>query len=353
MGGIESHCEQIFPRLKALRGDYDITVIGRRGYIPAEPYEFKGLRVVALPAIRNKYLEAISNTAAGVLYARFALKADILHIHGIGPGLLGPLARALGIRVVVTHHGKDFERDKWNSLAKAVLRLGERVAIAAGNRVIVVSKSVTEELRRRRPELAAKIDYIPNGMTEFPAGSAGEDDGAILARFGVEPGRYILAVGRLVPEKGFHYLVDAFAKAQPARKLLIIGKADHENDYSRALLARRSDRVLFGGFQTHDVLKLLYRHAALFVLPSTHEGLPISALEAVSQNAPILLSDIQANLDIDLPAGNYFPVGDVDALSAKLRADCAAYRVEREAVAARFNWGRIAEATERIYAALA
>jgi len=353
MGGIESHCEQVFPRLKALGGNYDITVIGRRSYIPAQPYEYKGLRVVALPTIRNKYLEAISNTAIAVLYARFALKSDILHIHGIGPALMAPLARALGMRVVVTHHGKDFEREKWSAPAKAVLRLGERVAVAAGHRVIVVSRSVTEELRRRHPALAAKISYVPNGMTEFPEARGGPEDGAVLTRFGVAPGRYILAVGRLVPEKGFHDLIAAFKSAQPAHKLLIVGKADHENAYSRGLLAEQSDRVVFGGFQGHDVLKVLYRQAALFVLPSTHEGLPISALEAASQEAPILLSDIQPNLDIELAAANYFPVGDVAALSAKLRGDYASYRVDRQAMAARFDWGRIAEATERIYAALA
>lgn len=353
MGGIESHCEQVFPRLKALRSDYDITIIGRRSYIPPQPYEYRGLRVVALPTIRNKYLEAISNTTAAVLYARFILKSDIVHIHGIGPALLGPLARALGMKVVVTHHGKDFEREKWNRLAKAVLRLGERVATAAGNRIIVVSKSVTEELRRRSPGLAAKISYIPNGMTEFPKGSAGEDDSSILARFGIETGRYLLAVGRLVPEKGFHYLIDAFKKAQLAHKLLIIGKADHENAYSRSLLAQQSDRIIFGGFQAHDVLKVLYRHAALFVLPSTHEGLPISALEAASQNTPILLSDIQPNLDIGLASDNYFAVGNIDALSVKLHADYDAYRVDRDDTAARFDWDRISEATAAVYAELA
>lgn len=352
MGGIESHCEQVFPRLKALRSDYDITIIGRRSYIQDQPYEHCGLRVVALPTIKNKYFEAISNTAIAVLYARFVLKSDILHIHGIGPALMGPLARLLGMKVVVTHHGKDFERAKWNRVAKAVLRLGERVATSAGNRVIVVSQSVTEELRRRSPKLAAKVCYIPNGMTEFPAATPGEDDTAILRQFGVEPGRYILAVGRLVPEKGFHDLIAAFKIARPDGKLLIVGKADHDNSYSRSLLRHESDQVVFGGFQTHAVLKALYRRAGLFVLPSTHEGLPISALEAASQNAPILLSDIQPNLDIGLASGNYFPVGDVQALSAKLLADYATYRVNRDDIAARFDWGRISEATERVYAAL-
>jgi glycosyltransferase involved in cell wall biosynthesis len=351
MGGIESHCEQIFPRLRELGAEYDITIIGRRPYTAGGL--FRGVRVIALPAIKNKYFEAISNTTLAVLYARFALKAHILHIHGIGPALLGPLARLLGMKLVVTHHGQDFKREKWNSLAKAALRLGERCATAAAHRLIVVSKSVTEELRRRHPKLGLRIDYIPNGATEFPASAAQDDESMVLAQFGLEPGRYILAVGRLVPEKGFHFLIEAFMAARPAHKLAIAGAADHEDDYSRSLLQHASEDIRFCGFQPHDVLQVLYRHAALFVLPSTHEGLPIAALEAANLGVPLLLSDIQPNLDIELPPGNYFPVGDRAALGRKLLADYEAFRVDRETIAGRFNWGRVSEATRQVYAALA
>ena len=353
MGGIESHCEQIFPRLKALSAEYDITIIGRRPYVADEPYDFRGLHVVPLPAVRHKYLEAISNTTLAVLYARFVLKAEILHIHGIGPALLGPLARLLGMKVVVTHHGQDFERQKWNRIAKTALRLGERCATAAAHRIIVVSKSVTEELRRRHPRMGPRIDYIPNGATEFPEAAASADERAHLERFGLEPGRYFLAVGRLVPEKGFHDLIVAFKAAQPDCKLAIVGAADHEDDYSRGLLRHADERIRFCGFQRHDMLRVLYRNAALFVLPSTHEGLPIAALEAASLDVPVLLSDIQPNLDIELPPVNYFPVGDVAALGRKLLMNYESFRVDRDAIARRFSWARVSEATRRVYAALA
>jgi glycosyltransferase involved in cell wall biosynthesis len=353
MGGIESHCEQVFPRLKALSQQYDITIIGRKPYITGAAYEYQGIRVVPLAAAKHKYLEAISNTALAVFYARFVLKAQILHIHGIGPALLAPLVRLLGMKLVVTHHGQDFEREKWNAIAKAALRLGERCATAAANRIIVVSKSVTEELRRRNPGLKARIDYIPNGATEFPDGDAKEDEQSVLARFGLEPGQYILGVGRLVPEKGFHDLIAAFHRANPPCKLVIAGAADHEDAYSRSLLRHADGRICFCGFQTHDVLRVLYRNAALFVLPSTHEGLPIAALEAANLGVPVLLSNIQPNLDIELTSENYFPVGDVDALSRKLLANYETFRVDREAIGRRFNWGRISEATHQVYAALA
>ncbi len=353
MGGIESHCEQVFPRLKALSQQYDITIIGRKPYLPSGTCEYQGVRVVPLPALRNKYLEAISNTTLAVFYARFALKAEILHIHGIGPALLGPLGRALGMKLVVTHHGRDFERQKWNAIAKAALRLGERCATTAANRIIVVSKSVTEELRRRHPRLKSRIDYIPNGATEFPEGDPQEDGRAVLERFGLQQGRYVLAVGRLVPEKGFHVLIDAFKAADPDCKLAIAGAADHEDGYSRSLLGHESERIRFCGFQSHPVLRVLYRNAALFVLPSTHEGLPIAALEAANLGVPVLLSDIQPNLDIELAAANYFPVGDVEALGRKLLANYETYRVDRDAIARRFNWRSVSEQTGQVYAALA
>src|SRR5262249_26282131 len=153
--------------------------------------------------------------------------------------------------------------------------------------------------------------FIPNGATEFPAAP---DDGytrSLLDRFGLSPGRYVLAVGRLVPEKSFHTLIEAHRTAGPDFKLAIVGRADHEDDYSRGLLQHAGDQVRFTGFQGQAELGVLYRNASLFVLPSTHEGLPLAALEAASMDVPVVLSDIQANRDIDLPAQCYFPVGDV------------------------------------------
>jgi glycosyltransferase involved in cell wall biosynthesis len=353
MGGIESHCEQVFPRLKALAQQYEITIIGRKPYVPGGAYEYQGVRVVPLPAVKSKYFEAISNTALAVLYARFVLRAEILHIHGIGPALLGPLGRLLGMKLVVTHHGQDFEREKWNAVAKAALRLGERCATAASHRMIVVSKSLTEDLWQRNPRMRSRIDYIPNGATEFPEMASIEDEQSILTQFGLEPQRYILGVGRLVPEKGFHDLIAAFDRANPPCKLAIAGAADHEDEYSRSLLRRASDRIRFCGFQPKEVLRVLYRNAALFVLPSSHEGLPIAALEAANLGVPVLLSDIRPNLDIDLAPMNYFPVGDIEALRQKLLINYETFRVDRDAIAGRFNWSSVSEATRQVYAALA
>jgi hypothetical protein len=110
MGGVESHCEQLLPRLKVRCNSYDFTVIARRPYVSARPYDYEGIRVVPLPAIRGKHLEAISNTLLAVLYARLCLHAELLHIQAIGPSLCGPLARLLGMKLIGTHHSNNFEQ---------------------------------------------------------------------------------------------------------------------------------------------------------------------------------------------------------------------------------------------------
>ena len=350
LGGVESHCEQLFPRLQALTPDYQVSIVGRHPYVPAEQFSFKGVTIVPLPAMRSKYFEAISNTMLAVLYARFVGRAKLLHVHNIGPALLGPLARLLGMKLVVTYHSRNYEHAKWNRLARIMLRLGEWCAVAAAHKVIVISKSMTADLKRRYPRAAAKFVFVPNGAPDFSSSVDVSDERALLDRFGLEPGRYILAVGRLVPEKSFHTLIEAYKSAGADFKLVIAGKADHEDAYSRALLAQADGRVCFTGFQAQPELGALYRNASLFVLPSTHEGLPIAALEAASLGVPMLLSDIQANLDIDLPAECYFPVGDVDALRRKMLRPHDIYRVDYQGIIRRFDWSMVAQQTKDIYA---
>jgi glycosyltransferase involved in cell wall biosynthesis len=352
MGGVEAHCEELFPRLKVLRPDYEISIVGRRPYVATGAFDFNGVKVVPLPALRSKYFETISNTVLAVLYARFVLRAKLLHIHNIGPGLLAPLARLLGMKLVVTYHSKNFEHAKWNAVARAALRLGEWCTVTAAHRVIVISRSVLEELRQRYPRSSWKLTFIPNGTTAFPATASEKYALALLDQFGLSPGNYVLAVGRLVPEKSFHTLIEAYKAANPDFKLVIAGKADHEDDYSRMLLRQASDRICFTGFQGRIELGVLYRHASLFVLPSLHEGLPIAALEAAGLGTPVLLSDIQANRDIDLPAHCYFPTGDVETLRSKLLQPHETYLVDRDSIAERFDWALVTKQTDDLYAGL-
>ena len=349
MGGVETHCQELLPRLKRWRPDFDITVIARRPYSQPRPYAYQGLAVVPLFSPRQVSLEAIVSTLLGVLYARWH-GARLVHIHAIGPALLAPLAWALGARVAVTHHGHDYNRAKWGRVARTMLRLGEAAAVRFADRVIAVSPSLARTLKADHPAHAGKVVYIPNGAPALVASDAGGDDP--LARFGLARGGYILAVGRLVPEKGLHDLLDAFDPAHDARRLVIVGGADHASPYSRALIERGGERIVFTGLQSRATLKTLYENADLFVMPSTHEGLPIAALEAASCGAPMLLSDIAPNRDIGLEARNYFPVGDVAALRSRLAEPAARFAIDAAAVRRRFDWDAVTRATADVYAEL-
>jgi glycosyltransferase involved in cell wall biosynthesis len=346
MGGVETHCEALYPRLAA-KG-HAVTLFARRGYTRSDsPYSYEGVRVVPVWAPRKKSLEAVAHTMLGVLMAAAKKDGfDLLHVHAIGPSLMVPLARSLGLRVVMTHHGPDYDRDKWGPFAKWALRLGERLGCTYSDSVITVSRHIRGSVK----ELYGRDgNYIPNGVPVPEIIKPGES----LARFGLEPGRYVLTVGRFVPEKGFHDLMSAFKGVDTGWKLVIAGRADHEDSYSRRIagMAGADSRVALTGFIKGRELGEIYSNAGLFVLPSYHEGLPIALLEAMSYGLPVLASDIPANMEL-LGACEPFPAGDVGVLSDRLR--CFIESPERDAdnrekVAREYGWDRVAEDTEAVY----
>src|SRR5262249_14515013 len=244
------------------------TIIGRRAYLQEKFSEYQGLQIVSLPHARSKHLETITSTIFGMLYARFVLHADLLHLHGIGPALVAPVAKAFGMKVVVTYHSKNYEHRKWNSVAKFILRVGELFAVTFGDRVIAVSQCLATSLRRRFPWAVAKISFIPNGANHIDTANSElpfSDD--VLTNYCLLKAKYIIAVGRLVPEKGFHDLCLAFKAVDLDQKLVIVGDADHRDEYSEALRQQASNMVVFTGFVTLDVLLVLLKNASLFVLP--------------------------------------------------------------------------------------
>lgn len=346
MGGVEKHCEQLYPRMATLDDGLNIQIIGRSAYLKGKPKPPDGIEVISLWSLRNKYLEAVLHTFLAILYARFVTRADLVHIHAIGPGLFAPMARLLGMKVLFTHHGTAYHWQKWNRFAKWLLRMGERNALRWSQAAIVVSASLCTTLKKQYPAHAHKMTHIPNGAERIREATDGAEQRPVLDQFGLTAGHYILAVGRLVPEKGFQDLIGAWRTAHPEHTLVIVGSADHPDAFSRNLLQQQQDGIVFTGFQSGAALASLYHNAALFVLPSHHEGLPIAALEALSAGCPVLLSDIEANRDIRLPAECYFPVGNQPALAEKLSApDFDHLRVNATAMLTKFNWDSIAQQT--------
>lgn len=349
-GGIERHCERLYPRLIQL--GCRVTVLPRTPYIPKQNRvrEWQGIQFIHVWSPHNKYFETIVHTFLGILVARLN-SADLVHIHAIGPSLLAPLARLLGLKVIITHHGPDYMRKKWGCCAKFMLKLGEWMGLCCARQVIVVSRNVKEYLTKRfkRHDLV----FIPNGVDEvrcIPGPS-------FLNIYDLKPQGYILAVSRFVPEKGLHDLVTAYNQLSPCvSKLVIAGGADHETRYSRQLkvLAGKNPDIILTGILDYEALHCLYHYARLFVLPSYYEGLPITLLEALSHGCQVIASDIPAAREIPLDTQAYFPPGDVDAIQLQLKkALNKEFPQEKRLHYKRlvrdgYNWYRIADQTYRV-----
>ncbi|MGZ5050862.1 MAG: glycosyltransferase family 4 protein [Methylobacter sp.] len=348
-GGVESHAEHLCPRL--VERGCEVTVLTRSPYRSAKVgEEWKGVRFVSLWAPKSKGLEAIVHTFLGVLYAA-ASRPDILHIQAVGPAIMTLPARLLGLNVVVTHHGPDYDRQKWGAFARFVLQLGERWGMRWANGRIVISKVIGELVRKKH---GVRSKLIPNGVVLPKL----QDSAGALAEFGLTPGRYVLLVSRLVPEKRHLDLIAAFRQADlpPGWRLVLVGSSDHPDHYQREVLkSAAAAGVAMTGFQQGKALQELYSHAGLFVLPSSHEGLPIALLEALSYGLPVLASDIPANREVGLPADCYFPLGDIQMLAQQIgrQSQQSVSDAEREAtrqwVGQRYDWQAIAEQTLELY----
>lgn len=412
MGGVETHCEELFPRIAAM-GE-DVTVIRRKSYVNDGLKEWKGVKLVDIETPKKKSFEAIIHTYRAINMAK-KLGADILHIHAIGPALLTPYAKMLGMKVVFTHHGPDYDRDKWGKAAKMVLKLGERMGCMFADDVIVIS-DVIRNLIKEKYGRTKNVHLIYNGVSKPEICDYPE----YFEELGIKKGRYILGMCRFVPEKNLHHLVEAFniikneelrikkegsaqvneelrikeqgsaqadeelkGKSQTQEsansetlfdanqsqngkrtnyelgimnyelndvKLVLAGDTDFEDDYSRGLkeMARKNGVVLTG-FVKGRKLHSLLTNCMCYCLPSSHEGLPIALLEAMSYGVKVIVSDIPANLEVGLPKNDYFHVGNVDELAKKLN-DVMTHPVEHiEYDMTKYDWDKIAREVRKVY----
>lgn len=347
MGGVETHCEELFPRI-ARRG-LDVTVIRRSNYVKDSLTEWNGVKLVDIDCPKKKSFEAIIHTFRAINEAK-RLGADVLHIHAIGPALLVPYAKMLGMRVVFTHHGPDYDRDKWGKAAKTILKLGERMGCIFADDVIVIS-DVIRNLIKEKYGRTRNVHLIYNGVSQPEICDYPE----YFSELGIEKGKYILGMCRFVPEKNLHHLVEAFAKIRKENpssdiRLVLAGDTDFEDDYSRRLKAMaRENGVVLTGFIKGRRLHSLLTHCLCYCLPSSHEGLPIALLEAMSYGVKVIVSDIPANKEVGLPDSDYFPVGNVEALAEKLREVMAQSVKHVSYDMHKYDWEKIADQVAEIY----
>ena len=358
MGGVETHCEELFPRM--VERGVDVTLIRRSNYVKDDLKEWKGVKLVTIPSPKKKSFEAIIHTFRAINRAK-KLGADVLHIHAIGPALLVPYAKLLGMKVVFTHHGPDYDRDKWGFAAKTILKMGERMGCMFADDVIVIS-NVIKNLIARKYGRTKNVHLIYNGVSEPEICDYPE----YFEELGIEKGKYILGMCRFVPEKNLHHLVEAFMKWKKLRmdstdlassrddiKLVLAGDTDFEDSYSLGLkeMARKNGVVLTGFIKGRKLHSLL-TNCRCYCLPSSHEGLPIALLEAMSYGVKVVVSDIPANLEVGLPKDDYFYCGDVDELSEKLGKIIEQPLQHIDYDMSKYDWDKIADEVGDVYKSL-
>ena len=334
-GGVEAHSYHLYTHMDNVH----VRVYRRRAYLTEQSAQtFPNIEYVDLPSTRIKGFEAVWHTFLSVLHILFH-RPDVVHIHNIGPGMFAPLLRLAGLPVVLTYHSPNYEHSKWNAPARWLLRQCEKLSLRFSNRVIFVNKYQMEKCGA-----LDKSVFIPNGIDTVTS----SDATSFLMRHGIHKDEYLLAVGRLTPEKGFEYLVEAANRLPQVEQVVIAGASDHDSTY-REMLERLDNhkKVLFTGFTSGEDLRQLYSHARALVLPSVNEGFPMVLLEAMAYGLPILCSDIPGTRQVDLPEQDYFTVKDVDSLTAAITRLLSKPAVPRHYDLEKYDWNTIAALTKQ------
>jgi glycosyltransferase involved in cell wall biosynthesis len=362
-GGIERHVEELATRL-AKRG-FGVTAYTRPWYTGPHKGSHQGVRLVALGSIRTKHLDAITHTFAATLHA-MKEDFDVYHYHGVGPALLAWLPRVFRPRakVVVTFHCLDRRVLKWGPVARRMLKLGEWAATHFAHKTIVVSTTLAHYVREVYDCRAA---YIPNGV-KVPKPSA--KDVAVLDKLGLDKGRYVVMVSRLIRSKNADKLVDAWKRLKRGAtdlrvlgmKLVIVGDGDAHDAYVEEVRgkAAASKDIVMAGARYGAELHALMAHAAFAVHPSSTEGLPMAVLEKMAHGKAVLASNIPEHLEVVEGRGRTYRLDDERDLMLQLYwmlthpRQCAELgREAKKHVAAWFNWDKIARETAMVYNALA
>lgn len=349
-GGIETHVEAL-STLMVQRG-WDVEVLARRPYMNGGRRTWRGVDIIPLWSPRSQKYQTLVHSALSVGLLSFR-RPDVLHIHGIGPALMTPLAKLSRLKTVVTHHGYNYEHEKWGCIARTVFKSGENAGMCFADAAIAVAENIARDLSAR---YGRDVHFLPNGV--FPPAVA---DAGLIGRFGLEPRRYVLHVARMVPEKRHLDLIAAYGQlSNPGYKLVMVGAADHPNDYDSAVkaAAAATPGVVMLGFRRGEELAALFANAGLFALPSSHEAMPIALLEALSYGVPALASAIDGNLALGMPDANYHQLGDQDGLAARMAAMMVLQpspeerAVQIETIRRRYGWDRVADSTSALYAGL-
>lgn len=354
-GGVEVVVEELSKRLVNL--GYQVEAYNRSGYhVSGKEYGdtrkhfYNGIRIIIVPTFENGKLNAIVYSALATLRALFG-RYDVIHYHAEGPCAMLWIPKIFGIRVVATIHGLDWQRAKWGNFASRVLKFGEKMAAKYADEIIVLSENVRQYFL---DTYHRETHFIPNGISRPVL----REPELIRQNYGLEKDGYILFLARLVPEKGLHYLIEAFSAIETELRLVIAGGSSHSVEYMERVkkMASEDDRIIMTDFVQGQILQELYSNAYVFVLPSDIEGMALSLLEAMSYGNCCLVSDIPENVEVVEQYAAVFEKSNVEDLRAKLQILIANPQMVAEYKAAsedfivkKYNWDNVVSQTRKLY----
>ena len=321
-GGVEIVVENLAKNL--VKAGHQVTRLNRKRKQYEHIGEYCGCKVEEVFTVNNRSLDAIVYAFFATLKVKKLIKkglVDVVHVHAEGPcnflGLLPKKEKRHGVKVVATIHGLDWQRGKWGGFASKMIKRGEKKAVRYADEIIVLSENNKKYFAET---YGRETTYIPNGVDnpEFLPPQI------IKEKYGLSERSYVLFLSRIVPEKGVHYLIDAWKivknRMMTDKKLVIAGGSSHSDEYYEEVMkcVEGDDTIITTGLVEGDELKELFSNAYLYVLPSDIEGMPMSLLEASAYGLPRLTSDIPENAEVVDGNGFTFKSGDVNDLVDKL-----------------------------------
>ena len=355
-GGVEVVVEALSAGMAAL--GHGVTCYNRAGHhVSGAEHElsagsvYRGIRLITVPTVERKGYAAVISSFFAALRSAFG-KYDVVHIHAEGPAFFSFLPKLLGKRVIVTVHGLDWQREKWNGgIASKFIHLGERSAVRFADEIIVLSENVRQYFL---DTYGRATRFVPNGVSAPTL----ESPRLIGEKWGLQKDSYILYLGRIVPEKGETYLIEAFKRVKTDKKLVIAGGSSDTERYLKELqtLAAEDDRILFTGFVQGKLRDELYSNAYVYTLPSDLEGMPLSLLEAMSYGNCCLVSDIPECTEVVEDKAVRFRKSNVEDLRQKLQTLCDHPEMVEDYkqnasqfILNKYGWDDVVEKTLRLY----
>ncbi len=354
-GGVEIVVGELSTRMSAV--GYDVTCFNRKGHhVSGSDFdksiknEYCGVKIKNVLTIDKKGLAAMTASFSAACVCAFG-KYDVVHFHAEGPCAMMWLPKLFGKKCIATIHGLDHKRAKWGRFASWYIRTGEKCAVRYADEIIVLSENVKEYFLEKYNRTTV---FIPNGILPAQMVDACE----IKTKYGLDKDDYILFLGRIVPEKGVKYLIEAYKNLKTDKKLVIAGGASDSLDYFNEIksLADGNENIVLTGFVEGRVLEELYSNAYIYVLPSDLEGMPLSLLEAMSYGNCCVTSDIAECTSVVGEFGITFAQGDVKDLAQKLQELCddtikTQYYKTRAAnyICSKYNWDDVINKTLQLY----